>query len=304
MQDIFQDLAERRGFIIVAPDSSNPEGWGGDLAHIQACEEEVRSMPGVCFPPLGAAYLIAGFSGGAMYCPLLGFRYPRFSAQALLHGHLQPACFLSPAANAPHLWLSTGSRDALVPPHVLQEAAERVKAGSRELSSSSLTVRLDYDAAHEVTVQEAEELVDWHAFSNRWLLRLALVHSSAAPETDNASLAWLGDAALGLMTTEHIMAALGAGTPVGQLTKARERLVSRQECVRQARSIGLDQVLVIGQGMAGQMSQNMLAEAYEAVVGAVYTDGGFEAVRKVYLKHFPPIQQLLAAAQPGGVEGN
>ena len=62
-----------------------------------------------------------------MYCPLLGFRHQRFSAQALLHGHLQPTCFLPPAANAPHVWLSTGSRDTLVPPHVLHEAAERVQ---------------------------------------------------------------------------------------------------------------------------------------------------------------------------------
>lgn len=60
-----------------------------------------------------------------------------------------------------------------------------------------------------------------YRFSNPWLLRLALVHSSAAPLTNNTQLSWLGDAALGLTVTEQIMVSTGVQGAMGVRAQVR-----------------------------------------------------------------------------------
>ncbi len=75
-----------------------------------------------------------------------------------------------------------------------------------------------------------------YTFHNQWMLRLALVHSSAfpvpgAPCSSGISLAWMGDAALNLIVSEQLMAAYCSAS-MGELTAARSRLVSREMCRR------------------------------------------------------------------------
>lgn len=75
-----------------------------------------------------------------------------------------------------------------------------------------------------------------YTFHNQWMLRLALVHSSAfpvpgAPCSSGISLAWIGDAALNLIVTEQLMAAYCSAS-MGEMSAARSRLVSREMCRR------------------------------------------------------------------------
>ena len=75
-----------------------------------------------------------------------------------------------------------------------------------------------------------------YTFHNQWMLRLALVHSSAfpvpgAPCSSGISLAWMGDAALNLIVSEQLMAAYCSAS-MGELSAARGRLVSREMCRR------------------------------------------------------------------------
>lgn len=68
-----------------------------------------------------------------------------------------------------------------------------------------------------------------HTFHNQWLLRLALVHSSAYNYTGSSNLAWLGDSALYLTVSEQL-AATYSNAEAGELSIARARLISRETC--------------------------------------------------------------------------
>lgn len=127
-----------------------------------------------------------------------------------------------------------------------------------------------------------------HIFTNRSLLVLALSHRSAA-NPNSRVLSWMGDAALQLAVTEQLAGVYGCLSP-GDLTKMRCELVSRENCNRNALILGLQDLLVFGKGVlvaSGKPSDAMLAEAFEAVIGAVYVDGGMEAVRRAYGQNFP-----------------
>ena len=78
-----------------------------------------------------------------------------------------------------------------------------------------------------------------YTFHNQWMLRLALVHSSAFPVpgtpcSSGIHLAWIGDSALNLIVTEQLMAAYSSSS-MGELSAARSRLISREMCRRWAK---------------------------------------------------------------------
>lgn len=128
-----------------------------------------------------------------------------------------------------------------------------------------------------------------HIFTHRSLLKLALAHRSAASPNSRV-LSWMGDAALQMAVTEQLAGVCGC-TSVGNLTNLRCELVSRENCKRNAIHLGLAEVMVFGKGVMvannGKPSNDMMAEAFEAVIGAVYVDGGLDAVRKAYGRNFP-----------------
>jgi hypothetical protein len=135
-----------------------------------------------------------------------------------------------------------------------------------------------------------------HLFTHRSLLMLALTHpSSVAQGSPNSKvLSWMGDSALHLAVTEQLAGSrVGSESilhSVGSLTEARARLVSRDNCRRCAESFSLGELMIYGKGVMvnhGRPTDDMLAEAFEAVMGAVYVDGGMEAVRKAYGRNFP-----------------
>src|ERR1700758_2798306 len=129
-----------------------------------------------------------------------------------------------------------------------------------------------------------------YKFRNSLLLAEALTHPSLGHETqrhhfDNQRLEFLGDAVLQLIFTEHLFR-LFPHFSEGQLTKLRSRLVSREGLKVHAINIGLGTYLMMGRGeeaSGGRQRASILADAYEALVGAMYLDSNIEVVRRFVL---------------------
>jgi ribonuclease-3 len=126
-----------------------------------------------------------------------------------------------------------------------------------------------------------------YTFADRNLLDRALTHRSVAPEPgaaasgDNEQLEFLGDAILGMLVSEELLRAFPTWSE-GQLSKSRARLVNESSLATAARQIDLGRYLRLGRGeekTGGREKSALLADALEAVVAAVYLDGGLAAAR-------------------------
>ncbi len=132
-----------------------------------------------------------------------------------------------------------------------------------------------------------------YAFRDPALLTLALTHPSVAheqgaPLQTNQRLEFLGDAVLQLVLTRELYDKFPAFEE-GPLTKARAKLVNRRTLAEHARELGLGQHLVVSRGEelhGGRDRLSALADAYEAVLGAVFLDGGFDVAHDVILRRF------------------
>ena len=130
-----------------------------------------------------------------------------------------------------------------------------------------------------------------YRFARPELLGRALVHRSWAhdqspPEPDNERLEFLGDAVLGLVIAEYFVREFPE-VDEGRLTRARAMMVRAESLSRHARALGLGTHLLLGRGeveQGGRDKDSILSDAFEAVLGAVYQDGGLEAVRSVILR--------------------
>src|SRR5882724_6444082 len=133
------------------------------------------------------------------------------------------------------------------------------------------------------------------AFRNPELLRRALTHSSAIPELrgidavdvpppeNNEQLEFLGDAVLDLLASEYLVEKFPKWTE-GQLSKSRARLVNAQALELAARRVRLGGQLRLGRGeekTGGREKPALLADAFEAVVAAIYLDGGLAAAKEM-----------------------
>ena len=129
-----------------------------------------------------------------------------------------------------------------------------------------------------------------HKFRNSLLLAEALTHPSLGHETrrhhfDNQRLEFLGDAVLQLIITEHLYT-LFPREAEGRLTKLRSRLVSREALGGHARKLDLGQFLLMGRGeeaCGGRERVSTLADAFEALLGAIYLDTNLETARRFVL---------------------
>jgi ribonuclease-3 len=121
-------------------------------------------------------------------------------------------------------------------------------------------------------------------FRDSELLRLALTHPSVAheqgvPIQHNQRLEFLGDAVLQLILTRELYRNFPAFGE-GPLTKARAKLVNRRSLAEKGRSLGLGKYLILSRGEeihGGRDRPSTLADAFEAVLGAIFIDGGFDA---------------------------
>ncbi|HEY6111791.1 MAG TPA: ribonuclease III [Chthoniobacterales bacterium] len=129
-----------------------------------------------------------------------------------------------------------------------------------------------------------------YKFRNSLLLAEALTHPSLGHETqqrhfDNQRLEFLGDAILQLIISEYLYERF-ADQPEGQLTKLRSRLVSRDALKHYAAALDLGCFLLMGRGeeaSGGRARISTLADAFEALIGAIYLDGGLEKTRDFVL---------------------
>jgi len=136
-----------------------------------------------------------------------------------------------------------------------------------------------------------------YTFDDRqWLLK-ALTHPSCphppAGES-NQRLEFLGDATLGFVVAAELYRRFPE-EPEGRLTEFRATLVCQAALARQARRIHLEEYLLMDRGQAlqgGTENPSILADAYEAIIGAVYQDGGIRAARQVI------VRQLLRSWRP------
>ncbi len=127
------------------------------------------------------------------------------------------------------------------------------------------------------------EQVIGYQFEDRDLLRSALTHASGANHrlASNERLEFLGDSILGFIICEHLFQEFPEFLE-GDLTKIKSILVSRRTCAIVSDRLGLEQFLVVGKGMATSSSlpDSLLADVFEAVVAAIYLDGGSDHARR------------------------
>jgi len=124
-------------------------------------------------------------------------------------------------------------------------------------------------------------------------LRLSLTHPSVAHEQGrmvrhNQRLEFLGDAVLGLVLTRELYDKFPSVSE-GPLTKARAQMINRRTLAEQARRIELQNDLILSRGEEANLGRNRasaLADAFEALIGAIFLDGGFDAARDFVLRSF------------------
>ena len=147
-----------------------------------------------------------------------------------------------------------------------------------------------------------------YRFHDRGLLEHAMTHTSRANEDitggvfDNESLEFLGDAVLGFVVADALFREFPASDE-GQKSKLKASLVSTATLARQAERLGLGDHLLLGRGeekTGGRRNQALLADNYEAVIAAVYLDGGIDAARAFIRREF---HALLEAARRHGAGG-
>jgi ribonuclease-3 len=127
-----------------------------------------------------------------------------------------------------------------------------------------------------------------HSFARPDLLVRAVTHASIATPTrpDNQRLEFLGDRVLGLVMSEALLAA-DPGASEGLLAPRFNALVRKETCADVARDVGLGDVLKLGRSemmSGGRRKEALLGDALEAVIAAVYLDGGFNPARDLVLR--------------------
>jgi ribonuclease-3 len=132
-----------------------------------------------------------------------------------------------------------------------------------------------------------------YQFHDVGLLRLAMTHPSVAHEQGrlvqhNQRLEFLGDAVLGLVLTQELYGKFPMVSE-GPLTKARAQMINRRTLAAQAGRIELQNELILSRGEeanSGRSRASALADGFEALVGAIFLDGGFDAARAFVLRSF------------------
>ncbi len=137
------------------------------------------------------------------------------------------------------------------------------------------------------------ERIIGYSFDNKALLKLALTHSSYSNDNkkgkfnNNERLEFLGDAVLELCSSECLFNEY-KNKPEGELTRLRASIVCEPTLALCAKEINLSEYLLLGRGednTGGRYRDSIVSDAFEAVIGAIYIDGGF-AIAKEFVKKF------------------
>ena len=141
-------------------------------------------------------------------------------------------------------------------------------------------------------IKKFQEVIEYH-FHDEKLLRQALTHSSFANEkhlkkhSDNERLEFLGDAVLEIISSEFLYKEY-PDKPEGELTKLRASIVCEPTLALCTKDIALGEYLLLGKGedqTGGRGRKSILSDALEAVIGAIYWDGGFANAKEFIHKY-------------------
>jgi ribonuclease-3 len=154
----------------------------------------------------------------------------------------------------------------------------------------------------EQALRQIEQTVGYQ-FSDKRLLERALTHSSSVDDRvlSNERLEFLGDAVLALVICQALFQRFSDYLE-GDLTKIKSKLVSRETCAQISGQLGLQRFLKVGKGMVSNraLSGSLAAGVLEAVIAAVYIDGGFDAARDFVLRIFGSLLDQADAEQAQG----
>ena len=131
----------------------------------------------------------------------------------------------------------------------------------------------------------AESIIGY-VFKDKTLLEQSLSHSSAVDRRDysNERLEFLGDAVLGFVVCNETFQRF-PDFEEGDMTKVKSSVVSRKICAEIAQELDLNRLLQVGKGMSGgELPPSVSGAAYEAIIGAMYLDGGFEPAKEFILR--------------------
>ncbi len=149
-----------------------------------------------------------------------------------------------------------------------------------------------------LTKEHLTELQDriGYTFGNPEYLKRALMHSSYVPGVggDNERMEFLGDAVLELCVSEELFFRF-PNMQEGQLTKSRASIVCESALFQAAKGIGLGEHLLLGRGedaSGGREKPSILSDAFEAVIAAIYLDGGFTQARSFVHRFVLPLLDL------------
>lgn len=144
-----------------------------------------------------------------------------------------------------------------------------------------------------------------YTFSDKSLAETALrhrsyVHEQPEAEEDNERLEFLGDAVLNLIVS-HLLMERFSGRSEGDLSRMRASLVNEKRLASVAKGIELGDFIRLGRGerqSSGRKKLSILADALEALIAAVYLDGGFDRAFDLIAYHFSPHFDILADSRP------
>lgn len=140
-----------------------------------------------------------------------------------------------------------------------------------------------------------------YEFKDKTLLALAFIHRSFVNENrdiigHNERLEFLGDSILGMLVAEYLYRNLPE-TPEGELSSLRSKLVEATSCVDYVQKLNISQHILLGKGEKmndGRGRETILADLFEAIMGAIFLDGGIEAARDFFFNNFSDdIQKIL-----------
>jgi ribonuclease-3 len=146
----------------------------------------------------------------------------------------------------------------------------------------------------EKLLQKADEIESklHYRFNDRSLLALAFTHRSFINEnrsvaSHNERLEFLGDSVLGMLMANFLFNRL-PDTPEGELSYLRSRLVEAESCVAYVQKLDVEEYVLLGKGERihdGRGRESILADLFEAIIGAIFLDGGLEAAERFVFKN-------------------
>lgn len=154
---------------------------------------------------------------------------------------------------------------------------------------------MDFTPIHP-ELDQLEKVLGYH-FADKSVLQLACIHRSYYNENHetvdahNERLEFIGDAALDLLISDFLYKEY-PDVSEGELSSLRSTLVQAKMCTVYTQKIGLEKFLLLGKGEErneGRARERLMANFFEALIGALYFDGGMPAVSKFYYTHFQEI---------------